>query len=211
MSLEGKQWLLDAEKRRAEVDPTKILSLRTDPESQRMVGWTNHGNKRIDVPWISMVDDSRHLPITSDVTVEDVVADADGELDGELLYHPLYQGGCQQGLVLPEKIDHLLSLYMWEQYEYSRELMSEKTVEMYDSLDQAFDQIEELAHEVNELRKTGTVLVHCQAGLNRSGLVAARSLMLLGATADEAITQLRTTRSEACLCNPSFEAWLRAL
>lgn len=55
-----------------------------------------------------------------------------------------------------------------------------------------------------------TVLVHCQAGLNRSGLVTAYHLMENeGMSADEAIGLLREKRDRWVLCNPVFEAWLR--
>jgi len=62
---------------------------------------------------------------------------------------------------------------------------------------------------VNACREDGPTLVHCQAGLNRSSLVAARALVLGGMTADDAIALIREKRSPACLCNPAFERWLR--
>jgi protein-tyrosine phosphatase len=52
-------------------------------------------------------------------------------------------------------------------------------------------------------------LVHCQAGLNRSGVVVAYALMLNGMSAAEAIARIRERRSPAVLCNPQFERWLR--
>jgi protein-tyrosine phosphatase len=52
------------------------------------------------------------------------------------------------------------------------------------------------------------VLVHCQAGLNRSGVVVARALMADGMSAVEAVSLIRERRSPACLCNPAFERWL---
>ena len=67
-----------------------------------------------------------------------------------------------------------------------------------------------IATWVNTCRETAPTLVHCQAGLNRSSLVAARALVLGGRTPDEAITLIRRKRSPACLCNPAFERWLRA-
>jgi protein-tyrosine phosphatase len=53
------------------------------------------------------------------------------------------------------------------------------------------------------------VLVHCSAGLNRSGVVNARALMWLGYTADEAIAMLRKNRYQSVLCNPKFVKWLK--
>mgnify|MGYP001561544085 FL=1 len=61
---------------------------------------------------------------------------------------------------------------------------------------------------VNGFAKRGPTLVHCQAGLNRSGLVAANALRLRGMPASEAIALLRRQRSPAVLCNSAFEEWL---
>jgi hypothetical protein len=52
------------------------------------------------------------------------------------------------------------------------------------------------------------VNIRCQAGLNRSGLVTALTLMLSGMTAEEAIQTLRQRRSEYALCNSDYENWL---
>jgi protein-tyrosine phosphatase len=79
---------------------------------------------------------------------------------------------------------------------------------MLDNLDQGFEQIDAIARWINEARQSGTVLVHCQAGLNRSSLVTARALMLAGMSATEAINRIRQQRSPACLCNKAFEKWL---
>lgn len=53
------------------------------------------------------------------------------------------------------------------------------------------------------------VLIRCQAGVNRSGLVMALVLMLEGMTADEAIARIRECRSPFVLSNQHFERWLR--
>jgi protein-tyrosine phosphatase len=52
------------------------------------------------------------------------------------------------------------------------------------------------------------VLVRCQAGLNRSGLVTALILMLAGYSASDAITQIRTNRAEIALFNREYQSWL---
>ena len=52
------------------------------------------------------------------------------------------------------------------------------------------------------------VLVRCQAGLNRSGLVTALVLMLAGWEPADAVRQLRVARSPHALCNAAFVAWL---
>lgn len=54
------------------------------------------------------------------------------------------------------------------------------------------------------------VLVRCQAGLNRSGLVTALILMSTGLDAESAIELIRTNRGEHALCNSEYEAWLKS-
>ena len=53
------------------------------------------------------------------------------------------------------------------------------------------------------------VLIRCQAGVNRSGLVTALVLMLQGMSAEEAIALLRERRSPMVLNNSHFERFLR--
>lgn len=168
-------------------DPTKITinsrlaQISENPRERRMWGIATHGNTPFDVPFMSEIADS------------------------------LWNGGCESrpALVLPKDIKHLISLYRWEKYSVSHNLLSSLTVEMFDSLDGPDEeQIMTLAKWVNVCRKTGPVLVHCQAGLNRSGMVVAAALMLEGMDAPDAIALLRKQRSAASLCNPVFEDFL---
>ncbi|MBQ9917416.1 MAG: dual specificity protein phosphatase family protein [Microbacterium sp.] len=124
----------------------------------------------------------------------------------------LWHGGVESGLVLPDFVKFKLSLYQWEDYTIEHELVESLTVEMYDSVNQGFDQVMELAEWVNERRAHGPVFVHCQAGLNRSSLVVAIALLLSGevSTGQEAIDLIREKRDPACLCNPAFEKWVRS-
>jgi protein-tyrosine phosphatase len=157
------------------------IKIDFDPTVQRMAGVTVHGGIPFNVPFIS-------------------------EIDGNL-----WQGGCRDGLLLPKFIMHLVSLYPWEQYEVQHAPDSIMVVRRYDSEDQALEQVEAIAQWVNVCRATGPVLVHCQAGLNLSSLVAARALMLAGSTPDDAIRTLREKRSPACLCNRAFEEYLKGV
>lgn len=163
-------------------DPTAI-DIEFDPLQQRMKGVAFHGATPFDVPYISKV------------------------LGG----HNLYQGGCRNMLTLPKNIKHLVSLYPWEQYDVLHDLDSRLEVRMYDSVNEAPDmeQVQRIAAWVNECRVDGPTLVHCQAGLNRSGLVSAVALIMEGKSADQAIKMLRTSRSEAVLCNPRFVEMIR--
>lgn len=155
------------------------IPIKFDPQIQRMVGRTYHGSIDFDVPFISQVHDN------------------------------LWQGGCADGLVLPTHINYIVSLYVWEKYTINHKVRGELYIRMYDDPNQATDQIDDIAQQVNKWRKRGNVLVHCQAGLNRSSLVVAKALMLEGFTADEAIKLIRDKRSPACLCNAGFERYLR--
>lgn len=162
-------------------DDPTRIEIRTDPLKQRMSGYATHGMTAFDVPYMSQISGN------------------------------LWQGGCKDGLALPSLIQHVVSLYPWERYRVDHELLSFLEFRMYDSLHQTFEQVERLATWVSECMDNGPTLVHCQAGLNRSSLVAARALMLQGRTADEAIRLIRESRSPACLCNPAFEQHLRDL
>ena len=65
------------------------------------------------------------------------------------------------------------------------------------------------------IRSERAVLVHCTEGLNRSGVVAARALMVMGRTAEEAISLVRQQRGLTmdgfpALGNEAFVEWLLA-
>jgi len=52
------------------------------------------------------------------------------------------------------------------------------------------------------------VLIRCQAGWNRSGLVTALTLIKVGYQPKDAIKLIREKRCQEALCNPIFEDWL---
>lgn len=153
------------------------IAINFDPLTRRMKGYTTHGNKYFDVPYMTEVGEN------------------------------LWIGGCEDGLILPEIIKNVVSLYPWEAYTVEHDMSSYMTVTMYDSTHEEVNlsKIVRMAMWVNECRKEAPTLVHCQAGLNRSGLVTAAAIMLQdGVSAQEAIDTIRTKRSNACLCNPTF-------
>jgi hypothetical protein len=135
-----------------------------------------------------------------------------GELDPiPLVSHivdDLWTGGCIGGVALADDFRHVISLYPWERYALADGI---ERVE-YEFLDAAFVPEESTLYEAAERVRTamsdGPTLVHCQAGLNRSALVAGLALVLDGFAPAEAIDLLRRRRSPAVLCNPVFEAWL---
>lgn len=170
-----------------DVDPTRVdLSIDgggvdpyTDPLTQRIGGTAIHGNTPFNAPFISHIVGN------------------------------LYQGGCTNGLVLPEKIKHVISLYKWERYTIKHEGVKRTEITMYDaSQEPDREEVISLAKLVHESCKDGPTLVHCQAGLNRSSLIAGAALVLDGYSPEEAIKLLRSKRSPACLCNQTFEKFL---
>lgn len=160
-------------------DPTAI-PLGVDPTYQRMIGRTYHGNMQFDVPYMSQITDN------------------------------LWMGGCDPLLVLPPNIKHVISLYPWAQYRTNHTVSSRLEVMMLDSEDQEIDYytMKRIVSWVRACEVDGPTLVHCQAGLNRSGLVVAAFLLDQGKSGEEAINMLREARSPAVLCNKSFEDWV---
>jgi Dual specificity phosphatase, catalytic domain len=71
------------------------------------------------------------------------------------------------------------------------------------------DLVRDTARTVAERVAAGRrVLVHCWAGLNRSGVVAARALMFAGVPPADAIAAVRAARGPDALFNVHFVAWL---
>jgi protein-tyrosine phosphatase len=121
----------------------------------------------------------------------------------------LFVGGVKDCLPLPRNIKHLISLHVWVSYRVDHQLDSLTQVLAYDAaVEPLVPILDGLALWVVACLRSGNTLIHCQAGLNRSGLVAALTLMKMGRTAKDAIALLRKKRSPFVLCNPSFEAWL---
>lgn len=120
----------------------------------------------------------------------------------------LYMGGCRDGVSLGDEFEFVISLYRWEHYEIG-ENTRRWEIEMYDAGEIPDpQQLVKIARHVGKCVNAGKTLVHCQAGLNRSGLVTALSLVLAGHSASDAIVLLRQKRSEVVLCNGAFESWL---
>lgn len=157
-------------------------------------------------------EDFAHHRITG--TVTHAPPGMDPHLNVPLISHvegALYQGGCMDGVRLPDAFDFVVSLYPWEKYALGPDTVRVE-YQMYDSLDQTFEAVDEAAFQIADHLEAGEiVLVHCQAGLNRSGLVAGRVLTLRGYTGEEAINILREKRDPLVLCNPTFERHLREI
>jgi hypothetical protein len=120
----------------------------------------------------------------------------------------LWMGGCPVEAA-PKEFDYVVSLYPWGMYHvYKHQVYLECT--LFDNTEQPLDaaRLHALARCVNEFMHLGPTLVHCQAGLNRSGLITALALMQQGWTAEAAIGHLRKVRCAEVLCNSHFRGWL---
>lgn len=156
-----------------------MTELEADLASHHIEGIATHGMKHFSVPLISHIQGN------------------------------LYVGGCIGGVPLPAGIRHVVSLYKWEAYAPHEDFVTTTTATMYDSaegLDETL--VWTLAAHVNRLCAHAPTLVHCQAGLNRSNLIAGLALRLHGLAPADAVALLRERRSPAVLCNPTFERFV---
>lgn len=121
----------------------------------------------------------------------------------------LYGGGIHSRGITIDDFDFVTTMYAsakpvdW--------FVQEIRFGIYDSDMKDFD-VQELLDVVGMTyrawKRGKRVLVRCQAGWNRSGLVTALVLMRDGFSAQEAISLLRERRSPFALCNATFERWL---
>lgn len=132
----------------------------------------------------------------------------------------LYQGGTadhdkmghgpHRPMITPAHFDTVITLYAnagpvdW--------YVKEVRLGFFDHSEVDIDK-HDLAHAVRiayrDWKRGKRVLIRCQAGWNRSGLVMALTLLMAGYTPDKAITMLREKRSPYALCNHYFEKWIR--
>lgn len=126
----------------------------------------------------------------------------------------LYVGGHSELADLGDFFTDVFSLYVWGTQYATHEDTRHHSLEIYDSpgAHEGKD-VEGFVDKVVEaLEAGGNVLVHCQAGINRSNLTAALALRKWkGLNAVEAIELLRSKRSNAVLANRSFENYLLGL
>ena len=119
----------------------------------------------------------------------------------------LWMGGCLPGVTLDPSYRYVVSLYPWERYDAPTAQRME--VRLYDSAEvPARAQLDAITNSVARMVTDGKTLVHCQAGLNRSGLICALVLVKRGRTPAEAIDLLRQKRHPLVLCNEAFERFL---
>jgi len=120
----------------------------------------------------------------------------------------LWMGGCIGGVRLDDDFKHVVSLYPWEQYSLTR-FTDRAEFQLYDGADIPDERLLGRAvRYTNRCLEDGKTLVHCQAGLNRSGLISALSLIERGWSPGHAIQLLRAKRHDLVLCNKAFEEYL---
>jgi protein-tyrosine phosphatase len=141
---------------------------------------------------------------------------------GERLHVPLishivdnlYVGGCMNGVDVGDFFSDIFSFYKWEKYRSDDATLYHEWT-MYDSREHPIDVdaiADALPRIVYALNQGGNVLVHCQAGINRSNLMAAHVLHdWKGMTYGEAISLLRERRSPLVLSNGLFAEYLKGL
>ena len=125
----------------------------------------------------------------------------------------LYVGGHSDHADLGDFFTHVFSLYVWGRQYTTHDDTKHASVRMFDSPDEDTSLVDQIVSDVVlALEEGGNVLVHCQAGINRSNLVAALALrQWKNMTSQEAITLLRERRSPLILANRSFESYLLGL
>lgn len=152
---------------------------KADFESHRIEGFADASGERFSVPLISHIEGT------------------------------LWMGGKPEG-EMAKAFDYVVNLYGVVDYKL-REGQTFVLHVMHDSASQALEreQMLTLAQTIKRFMANGRTLVHCQAGLNRSGLLVALTLMLHGMPAREAIALLREKRCAQVLCNSHFAHWLQ--
>lgn len=126
----------------------------------------------------------------------------------------LFQG-AHPDLMLDARFTYAVNLanrktqYTWKQWGACKQFIVRCPIEDEDFLPPV-DLLYSMADTVNNLRKSENVLVHCEAGLNRSGMICALALMRgpEQMTARQAIDHLRNARDFSVLCNATFERFL---
>lgn len=129
---------------------------------------------------------------------------------GDFLGGELWHGGCIDGT--PADFDAIVSLYPWERHRVDPAKTVRIEFPLFDEAGEVPEaDVEWLADRVEDfLADRKRVLVHCQAGLNRSSLVVAKVLDKAG-VGEDLVEFIRERRSPACLCNADFAAWVAAL
>lgn len=120
----------------------------------------------------------------------------------------LWMGGDERSPV--GEFDHVVSLCPWgEQCTPGPPGQTEWFIPDAELPDDAEEHIWRIARDVSDRLDRGeAVLVRCQMGINRSGLIVAATLLVRGWSPPEAIAQVRRRRDPLALSNAFFTGWL---
>ena len=161
---------------------TSLEQWVADLDSYPITGWDPKSRRQINIPLISQITEK------------------------------IFVGGVHEGLELPDFIDHVVSMAPWWKYHLGPDQYRDE-FQMYDAEGDVNEEMLFAAVEsaVTALDEGKTVLIHCQAGINRSNLVASFVLMKhLNIDAESAISMLREKRDPYILSNRDFEAYVRS-
>lgn len=121
------------------------------------------------------------------------------------------QGQLKKPMITQKDFDTVITMYAYANPVdwFVRELrygVWDSNMKDFDA-EELFD-IVRVAH--SDWKKGKKVLIRCQAGWNRSGLITALVLIREGMEAQKAINLIREKRSPHALCNSTFATWLLA-
>lgn len=122
------------------------------------------------------------------------------------------EDGKDAKAIVGDEFNLVISLYSWPGHgpadgvEHHRIILADGVLKSAD-----LGMVRRLADVAEQaIRDERRTLVRCQAGLNRSGLVVAFTLMRLGYSAADAIDLIREKRSPNALCNAHFVRYVFA-
>ena len=130
-----------------------------------------------------------------------------GTSDNDVLHRPTRRG--EVPAITTENFDTVVTMYQYAKpvdwfVKEMRYCIYDSTISHIDK-EELFDVVK-FAHK--EWVNGKKVLIRCQAGLNRSGLVMALVLIREGYTPADAVRLIRKNRSSYALCNDEFLEWL---
>ena len=131
-----------------------------------------------------------------------------GTHDDDVIHYPMRDYGARTDL----PFDAIVTMYAWAQPAdwFVKEIrFGIYDGDMSDFETSALRDIAKIAH--SDWRAGKKVLIRCQAGINRSGLVMALVLIRDGMSAAKAIQLMRDKRARSVLRNETFEKWLLAI